>query len=507
MGLSLKNIIKAYEILKKRAQTEFAKGEHDKAYATVKQAASLPIQFNWCYADEELEDLMAAIAKVYLPVVPESIVVHEDRYILIDDFCRSFILAIQYLDAFKSMGKNVLYIVTTSDMAYGSSKSILERVKQYPNVKVVVLDDKQNEKDKSQCLLTAILDYAPAKLFLHVHEESPSLPVLYRLPNSIKKYMINLSDQRFWLGAKAIDYSIEFRPFGATVSLEKRGLRKEQLLYVPFYPVTDGNAFKGFPEISKDKVVLFSGGDFYKTVSPKQEYWHFIKELLDNNSNAVLLYAIKSRTKSNDEFLERFIKNNHFQSRIFNLGFRDDINEVFAHCDIYIGTCPTSGSLMSQLAAWNKKPILQLYLPNTTDDETEQAICYHEQFSISSTNVENLLNEARFLINDESYRKIQGERLFSAMIKPNEFVKLLTNTLENRVQTVLFKKVNYQEITGRWVWLEKEGFINTRPFLVSLLSERICRRKMPIMWIGYKMKQVINCFSLPPQPVRELRFY
>lgn len=64
------------------------------------------------------------------------------------------------------------------------------------------------------------------------------VPVMCRLPKPITRYLINLQDQTFWLGGNAIDYSIEFRPFGASVSMERRGLKREQLLMLPFYPDT-----------------------------------------------------------------------------------------------------------------------------------------------------------------------------------------------------------------------------------------------------------------------------
>ena len=52
----------------------------------------------------------------------------------------------------------------------------------------------------------------------------------------------------FWLGAKAIDYVLEFRQFGVSVSQQRRGIISQQQLLVPFYPIIDNNPFQGFPK-------------------------------------------------------------------------------------------------------------------------------------------------------------------------------------------------------------------------------------------------------------------
>ena len=229
-----------------------------------------------------------------------------------------------------------------------------------------------------------IVSFAPQKVLFHMTASSLAFPAIYALPQSIDTYIINLADRTFWLGAKAIKYVLEFRQFGVSVSQQKRGIKSHQQLLLPFYPIVDNNPFQGFPKECTEggTVLIFSGGDIYKVLDEKRMYWYLVKRLLDTFPNVVFLFATKIDGIGID-FLNSFIKENHYEGRFVYTKFRPDINEVMGHVDIFMGTCPVCGSLMSQLAARNATPILQYYYPGTPDDETEQAICINEEFSIS----------------------------------------------------------------------------------------------------------------------------
>ena len=278
---------------------------------------------------------------------------------------------------------------------------------------------------------------------------------------------------------------MEFRQFGASVSLQRRGLKREQLLMVPFYPADDRNAFAGFPpECTEDKIIIFSGGDFYKTLDEKRVYWTLIKSILDKYPQVVYLFATKNIPEG-DRDIRRFIKDNHFESRFIYINFRPDIYQVFAHCDIYMGTSPTSGSLMSQLAAINAKPILQYYEPETPDDETEQAICINETFAISFHDIDGFMQEADRLISDLEYRHSQGERLRKAMMQHEQFNKLVLDTLEtNKTQLPICDySIDYKGLDNRWYYLEKTGYINTLPYIYGTLGRIDCLKYAPRLFV------------------------
>ena len=252
---------------------------------------------------------------------------------------------------------------------------------------------------------------------------------------------------------------------------------------VPFYPIADNNPFEGFPfECTAGKVVIFSGGDLYKVTDSKRTYWRLVKNILDQFPQVIFLFATKIGNDKNEE-IQRFIRDNHLEGRFIYISFRKDINEVFKHCDIYMGTCPASGSLMSQLAANNEKPILQYYLPGTPDDETEQAICYNEQFNISYESEQAFMQEAKRLIESQAYRNKQGERLKQVMLKENQFNDLVKETLDSCLSKIHinFRSISYSLLDNRWFELEKLHYTDSLAYIYGILGKKLCWRKVPTL--------------------------
>lgn len=495
ISLSIRDIKQGYKGMKRLAQKAFAEGDYETSFRYVEKCTTIAQQFNWIYADDELEDLLCEIGQTIIPGASTSCCSNLDRVVLYDDFCTSFVLALQYLDALVGMGKEILYITSKDVNANLKFSHIIGIVQSRPKVKIHIVPQ-GNTTERSIDIYNSIVGFCPGQVLLHIKAFSDALPSLYRLPKSIKRYIINLADQTFWLGKKAIDYVLEFRQFGVSVSQQRRGIKPEQQLLVPFYPIVDGNDFEGFPkECASNKVIVFSGGDFYKVLDKKKTYWKLVKHLLDTYPQIVFLFATKITGTSTD-LIDRFITDNGFQGRFIYIGFRKDINEVFKHCDIYMGTCPASGSLMSQLAAVNAKPILQYYYPGTPDDETEQAICYHDKFSISFQNEDAFMEEAHRLISDGEYRKKQGERLKNAMITPEQFDKLVSDTLSTNVSQIPLEPfdVNYPLLDDRWFALEKVGYIDTLPYLWGIIGKKRILRFMPMIFIKKYLDIIIKNF-------------
>ena len=494
--LSIKEIKQGYEGVKRMAQKAFAEGDYETALDYVWKCATIAQQFNWIYADDELEDLLEGIGKkliqkpsdgTYQPI--------KDRVVFYDAFCKSFVLALQYMEALVSAGKEILYVTTANDLVKNRTgfADILDRLRAYPSVTVVIVPPGKDAQ-RISCFYDAVAEFRPEQILLHMVADAVVLPALYVLPSPIKRYIINLADQTFWLGKKAIDYCIEFRQFGVSVSQQRRGIKPEQQLLVPFYPIDDGNPFEGFPkECTPDKLVVFSGGDLYKVLDEKRMYWRLVKRLLDSYPNLVFLFATKISNGIRRE-VTGFVKDNGFEGRFVYIKYRKDINEVFKHCDIYMGTCPASGSLMSQLAAVNAKPILQYYYPGTPDDETEQAICYNDKFPISFQDEGLFMEEADRLIADAAYRKKQGERLKMAMITPEQFNKLVADSLKTNVSQVPLAPfdVNYPLLDNRWFALEKTGSVDMMSYLCGILGKRNVWRLMPLTYVKKCLNVAFN---------------
>lgn len=493
MHASLREIKNGYKGLKHLVKEYVKAGDYSSAMNYINHCTTIASQFNWIYSDDELESILDTISQSVINIDDLNDYQSEkDNWVFYDDYCTSYVLALQWMTALSKTGRNILYITSQYSFENRRDKSILPEIERMPNVTVTVIQD-GSIFERSNALFQSIIRFKASKVILHKAMNSLIQLPLCVLPREITVYNINLGDQFFWLGARHIDYNIEFRPFGASVSLQRRGFKKEQLFMIPFYPANENRPFEGFPKECDDRVVIFSGGDFYKTCDKNDTFWGLIKEILNKHPNVVFLFATKRRT-TGSEVIHKFIKENHFDNRFFYIDYRQDIYQVFAHCDIYMGTTPISGSLMSQLAAINEKPILQYYTPGTPDDETEQAICINDKFHISFTSKDDFLYEADMLINNINYRIKQGKKLKTAIIQPNQFNRTVYQTLDKNesVFRVSFVNVNYCFLDQRWLMQEEYGFTDSIPFLYSLLGWKYSLLFSPTLFLKKNLKRLFS---------------
>jgi len=495
-SVSLRDIKQGYRGLKRIAQKSARKGDFDTAMKYIGHCTTVASQFNWIYTDDELEELLDDIAQVKIDTgVAGNYVRDEDHWVFYDDYCTSYVLALQWMNALSKTGEKILYVTSQFSFEGRRDISILGEIEKMPNVVVDVVPN-GSLFERANYLFRSLIQFRASKVIVHKAMNSLIQLPLCVLPKEVEVYNINLGDQFFWLGVRHIDYNVEFRPFGASVSLQRRGFRKEQLLMVPFYPANENRPFEGFPPGCEGKLVIFSGGDYYKTIDGKGTYWRLVKKILDRYTNVAFLFATKRAPTINDDII-KFIQNNHFEDRLFQINFRKDIFQVFAHCDIFMGTCPISGSLMSQLAAINGKPILQYYAPGTPDDETEQAICINNRFQISFQTEEDFMEEADKLIADATLRASRGNQLKSAMMQPEQFEELVAKTMGNNVSQMRMDllKVNYRFLNKRWLALEKLGLTDVGTYLYSLLGSARCFRSASFLYMKKRFEQIRLLFK------------
>ena len=219
--------------------------------------------------------------------------------------------------------------------------------------------------------------------------------------------------------------------------------------------------------------MIFSGGDFYKMVDSQNTYWTLVKNVLEHNPNAIIFFANKVSNEEGLKFLDNFIVSNNFQERFILIGFRPDINEVFARCDIFMGTCPMSGGLMSQYAGVNFKPILQYYPKELfAFEETESMICFNKTMKISFTDKVEFLNEAKHLIDDSTYRIKKGQEINECMITESQFNSLFEKSIQTNVSQVNIENVNvsYLHLEKWWLEVNNKGFSDVGRFIMGILG-------------------------------------
>ena len=473
MNLYDREIIRGYEALKRQALRACEQGQIEKTFSLIECLSRTVNQCNWMLHDEALSNMMDSLSRQML--TPKSCTPIPKRVVFYDQYGKYFILAQQYLNALVAAGYDVLYVLSDYVSA-NPSTFIVEDLRNNPHIQVEVVPLQWSYQQRAEHIQQLTLDFAPEKIFLHVKMFSVFNLVLPSLPRTIQNYYIDLQDHALWVKNHQLDFVLPYRIWGATIDIEQRGFRPEQVLLLPYFPIVRDVPFQGFPKEVEGKVVIFTGGEFYKTIDKTSSYWTLIVRLLKENPNAVVLYAIKG----NDQFFAEQLQQLHedyqsVQDRLIPIGFRTDINEVFAHCGIYLGTSPMSGGLMCQYAAYNSKPILQYYVPGLdANNETEQVISFNGNVSISFTDAEAFLAEAKHLIDDAAYRQQRGKEIHEALITEAQFNDLLARTIQTNTNQVPYtkQKINYAAFADWWMYLENNLFHSCRKYILSLLKRK-----------------------------------
>ena len=485
-----KEIVFGYDYLKKKAVDYCHNGKVEEAISCVEKLSIVANQLNWAYYDEDLSYLIDELSrKMFLPF-GEGYLPIKKRAVFYDQYGKSFILALQYIDALIHTGHEILYVLSDYVEA-DPSTFIIDELRAKAGVTVALISLSKSYKERGEEIIRLTREFAPEKLFLHVKSFSVFNLVLPAVSPKCVKYYIDLQDHAMWVKNRQIDYVIPYRIFGATIEMEKRGFAKEQVLHIPYYPIIRESAFQGFPQSAAGKVVVFTGGELYKTIDKNNIYWRIVAQLLVENPSVVVLYAMKGVANGpGKRIMERYDKS--VMDRFIQIGFRRDINEVFQHCDIYLGTSPMSGGLMCQYAAYNAKPILQYYdLQMAANNETEQVLNYNGKLSISFTDERELLREAKRLVEDEVYRQERGRAIQRCLITKNQFDELFARTIESNLNCCPIEplQINYKAFEEWWFYLEKCGISKCREYLLSLLKKdkyKVMPLSAVVQWLNHK---------------------
>jgi len=386
LDFTYKDITKYYAKIKKLAIQSYSKGNYEKTLNRIEFAAKFVYNFNFIYADQELEDLLTNISSKIIRQETKIEFIDNNRFVFYDAFVLgNRVLTRQYVRALIS--NNCEFLFVFEDYKPSEGKNILEELNAYNKCEVFLVDQTLSKTEQIKSIYHKICEYRPQKALLQLLPWSVVATCVFNALPTVKRYQINLTDHAFWLGVNCIDYNIEFRQYGATVSVEKRNIPKERLILLRYYPIMDDvEPFKGFPELCKNKVVIFSGSAYYKIYGEQKKYFEIVKTVLDDNPSAILLFA----GGGDDKPIKQFIRTNNLQERFILLGYRKDINAVFANCDIYLGTYPMGGGLMEKYAAINAKPKLEIS---------------------NYTSLDDFYAEAKKLINNKEYREEAGNLL------------------------------------------------------------------------------------------------
>lgn len=272
-----------------------------------------------------------------------------------------------------------------------------------------------------------VAKHRPANAFLYSSPYDTAAMVSFgRFQGKIRSFLVNSTDQEYWLGTDVTDYIIEFRDFGASISKEYRNIDPGRLIKLPFYPYVDESMeFMGYPfPYRGDMVVIFSGGQLYKTRDENQTYYRIVQYVLEKHPNVVFWYARGGPCEELEALQEKF------PGRVFHTKERSDLLQVLKHCDIYLNTYPISGGLMMQYSALAGKLPVGL---RTIAGEADDFLIDQEQHRVFSDTVDELQEELDRLITDPSYRQSRNDEMRGGtVISESEFTEQLKQIIEKQ---------------------------------------------------------------------------
>lgn len=385
---------------------------------------------NQTYTDEVLEGYLEALCEL-LP--KPSVMQHQHerrRVVFYDLFGRDMRGLVQiYLHALSRMDVELYYITTES--ACGNIPRI-EAVMNACGGGIYFLPKTEPlGLWRSAHLLCGIMEeIRPDIAFLYTMPwDVVGIPVFMRYAGCMKRFQINLTDHAFWLGARAFDYCLEFRDFGANVTRQYRHTAPQKILKQPYYPYIEKNlSFQGFPfEKGEGDFVIFSGGALYKTLNEEKTYYHIVDFCLRNFPQVKFWYA---GLGSPSQFSDLLVLQQKYEGRVFITGERADLFQIMQNVDMYLNTCPQPGGLMTQYSAVaGRVPFNFHCLPDGAG--AVSVLLPVEELGIEYTEMDAFLEELRRFIEDPAHRqkKESSLRAKKLVITETEFVENLEKIL------------------------------------------------------------------------------
>lgn len=461
------DIVAIYSSLMKSAHGYSDKRKWSKALTDLESAAAWAYAFNWMYADRDADSLLKSIA---ISTVPQSEIIDiiPQRCVLVDSFCMDNKgLTQQYMRAMIQNQMEILYVCTSKSLSNGPD--ILKEIRDYPKAELLLFDKTDGDRVKiASQIAQAIKAYSPSAIFLHIAPwDTIALMACCSVKGSLI-YNINLTDHAYWMGSTFLDYNLEFRPYGMTVSLEKRGLKSEQLLPLPFYSIKPlSQVFIGFPPMPKKAVKIFTGGALYKMLGKNDVFFHIMERLLAISPNVYILVAGFDYSKLFFEKCSQMSNNR----RIIQIGVRRDIDAVFENCDIYLSTYPISGGLMTQYAASHAKPILAYRTKDDTENAIEELLNHYQKEFHSFTDMDEMCEYAKKLVMDVKYRQDEGRILQKGMMTSERFADVFSHLIASGRPLWNWTKdqIDYDAFTDHYIDLENQNGI---PATLRLVREQ-----------------------------------
>lgn len=398
-------------------------GKYNGAMTSIGQLADIAYQYNQELYDSELEACLRYLASEQALAVTRE---RDSRSVLFYDAFGYDLrgLAQIYLLALARLGLKITYITIAEAR---DRIPTLQRIVTEAGGRVLYLPPGE-PLEQYRALVRMMDESRAAAGFLYTTPyDVPGVLAFMQFAGVMVRYQIDLTDFRFWLGASAFDYCLEYRNYGGWVAKHFRHIPEERLLLMPYYPVIKDVPFAGFPfERTAGDFVIFSGGFLYKTIDDELTFYRIIDTLLAKYPQVKFWYA-----GFGDDTHLRELAARH-PGRVYHTAEREDFYQLLCAVDMFINTCPQGGGLTAQYAAVaGHPPYVYDYLHNCEDILLDQP-----SLGVAFDDYEAFMAEVERFIADENYRA-QRRQEFAAretVISEEKFTanmaRLLTGDIE-----------------------------------------------------------------------------
>lgn len=443
----------------KIAKKEYSKGQVEEALDSLYHACALEHLFNFRLKDEEIENLLQTIAKESFETIKYS---EEECLLFYDSVAMTnSALSMQYLRVLNDLGCKIVYLVKTMSPDK-QSKGLIDYANEQGFIVEVASNDSRNIKGIN-FIRNIIQKYQPNNIFLHMSNDDVYGCIAFSNIESATKFYINHGDEQFWVGTWLFDYILEFRGMGLDASIRHRGISQEKCIVNPYYPIVKDVDFQGFDfDIPKDKVVLFSGGRFVKVYAESGRFLDVVRQILEESPTAFYIFAGSGNNKPMLDYIEKYGLGNRWKV----ISYRSDLLEVMKHVDIYLGTYPQSGGLMSQYAAAAGTPLVEMNTNN--GGVTEDLLPRLKDWKITVDDWPAYFEQVRRLVNDTEYRRTFSAAIKESLISEEDFSENLKKILETNTSSVPYvrRETNIELRSSRLLEAEN-SYLHRVPGIMS----------------------------------------
>lgn len=476
-----KIVEKTSQKLKKILYNAQTKKDYELMMEAMEAYACVYCSWNQKYADFELEKAMEYIRE-NCPVVTfstdESVV---KTAVFHDGFAMDMWsgLAYIYMDALLALGYRVIHVSNID------TKNRQPQLKENMRGKNIVYEyycmGGTGRLDQSRDICRIINSYKPEIAFLYISPwDTASILAYSHYQGKMNRFLINATDHTFWLGHKAFDTCIEFRNFGANISLKKRKLDVSRVKILPYYPVVNTNQeFEGFPFETEGYKIVFSGGAPYKTIDADNTFFSLVESMLQKHKDVIFVYAPKSNELNCENVQKKY------PDRFYLLDKRKDIYEVIKHSYLYLGTYPIGGGLMTQYAVRAGKFPLVVnsdWMSGILEDKIQDAAFYGT--------IAELEKDLNILLENPGYLKEKEELVKGGIITPAEFERELQCIIQGKDShyPVTMKEYNISDMEKAFIerfdfdqiWQRCILRDEMRPKLLKYFPQYFIRKEMRV---------------------------